>query len=92
MKASRHSFLQDTNIITSEIPVDYCQKSNTNFQGMLEILRYKLISTLNETSNELLEMARTLSQKNFMNFVRNEILTGYRYTCELHICHVCKRT
>ena len=42
-------------------------------------------------SNELLEMTKTLSQKNFMNFVRNEILTGYRYTCELHICHVCKR-
>ena len=42
--------------------------------------------------NELLEMAKTLSQKNFMNFVRNEILTGYRYTCELLICHVCKRT
>ena len=55
-------------------------------------LRYKLISTLNETSNELLEMAKTLSQKNFMNFVRNEILTGYRCTCELLICHVCKRT
>ena len=55
-------------------------------------LRYKLITTLNETSNELLEMAKTLSQKNFMNFVRNEILTGYRYTCKLHICHVCKRT
>ena len=55
-------------------------------------LRYKLISTLNETSNELLEIAKTSSQKNFMNFVRNEILTGYSYTCELHICHVCKRT
>ena len=27
-------------------------------------LRYKLITTLNETSNELLEMAKTLSQKN----------------------------
>ena len=40
-------------------------------------LRYKLISTLNETSNVLLEMAKTLSQKNFMNFVRNEILTSY---------------
>ena len=48
-------------------------------------LRYKLISTLNKTSNELLEMAKTLSQKNFMNFVRNEVLTGYRYTCELLI-------
>ena len=55
-------------------------------------LSYKLISTLNETSNKLLEMAKTLSQKNFMNFVRKEILTGYRCTCELHICHVCKRT
>ena len=31
-------------------------------------LRYKLISTLNKTSNELLEMARTLSQKNFIKF------------------------
>ena len=90
LKASSHSFLQDTNTITSEIPVDYCQKSFTNFQR--QSLRCKLISTLNETSNELLEMAKTLSQKNFMNFVRNEILTGYRYTCELLICHVCKRT
>ena len=37
-------------------------------------------------------MAKTLSQKNFRNFVRNEILTGYRYrpTCELHKCHVCR--
>ena len=35
LKASRLSFLQDTNTITSEIPVDYCQKSNTNFQGNL---------------------------------------------------------
>ena len=55
-------------------------------------LRDKLISILNETSNKLLEMSKTLSQKNFMNFVRNEILTSYRYTCELLICHVCKRT
>ena len=33
-------------------------------------LRYKLISTINETSNELLEMVKTLSQKNFMNFIK----------------------
>ena len=57
-------------------------------------LRYKLISTINETSNELLEMAKTLSQENFMNFIKNDIVTGYHYsyTCELLICHVCKRT
>ena len=47
---------------------------------------------MNVASNELKEMAKTLSQKNFMNFVKNEIVTGYSYTCELLICHVCKRT
>ena len=51
-------------------------------------LRYKLIFTI----NELLEMAKTLSQKNFMNFVKNEIVTSYSYPCELLICHVCKHT
>ena len=42
-----------------------------------QCLRYKLISTINETSNELLEMAKTLSQNFFMNFIKNEIVTGY---------------
>ena len=55
-------------------------------------LRCKLISTLTETSNELLETAKTLSQKNFRNFVRYNIVTCCSYTCELLICHVCKRT
>ena len=36
---------------------------------------YKLISTMNETSNELLEMAKILSQKNFINFIKNDIET-----------------
>ena len=58
----------------------------------VSIFHSLLYSALNETSNELLEITTTLSQKNFMNFVTNEILTGYRYTCELHICHVWKRT
>ena len=43
-------------------------------------LRYKLISTINETSNELLEKAKTLSQNNFMNVIKNEFVTGYSYT------------
>ena len=33
-------------------------------------LRYKLIATLNETSYDLLEMTKTQSQRNFMNFVK----------------------
>ena len=37
-------------------------------------------------------LTKTLSQKNFINFVRNEILTGHRYTCDLLISHVCKCT
>ena len=66
--------------------------SNIKHEFSRQSLRYKLISTINETSNELLEMAKTLSEKNFMNFIKNEIVTGYSYTCELLICHVCKRT
>ena len=50
------------------------------------------MSTITETSHEFLEMAKTLSQNNFMNFVKNEIVNGYSYTCKLLICHVCKRT
>ena len=66
--------------------------SKIKYEFPKQPLRYKLISTINETSNELLEMAKTLSQKNFMDFVKHEIVTGYGYTCELLICHVCKRT
>ena len=42
-------------------------------------LRYNLISTINKTSNKLLEMAKTLSKKNFMNFIKNKIVTGFSY-------------
>ena len=55
-------------------------------------LRYRLIATLNKTSNDLLEMAKTQSQRSCMNFVRNDILTGYSTTCKLLVCHICKRT
>ena len=54
-------------------------------------LRYKLIATLNETSYNLLEIAKMQSQRNFMNFVRNDILTGYSSTCKFLVCHICKR-
>ena len=54
-------------------------------------LRYKLIAILYEPCYDLLEMAKTQSQRNFMNFVRNDILTGYSSTCKLLVCHICKR-
>ena len=54
-------------------------------------LTYKLIATLNETSYDLLEMGKTQQQRNFMSFVRNDILTGYSSTCMLLVCHICKR-
>ena len=34
---------------------------------------------LNETSNKLLERAKTLLQKKFMSYVRYEIVTDYSY-------------
>ena len=56
-----------------------------------EFPKQSLIATLNETSYDLLKMAKTESQRKFMNFVRNDILTGYRSTCKLPVCHICKR-
>ena len=59
-----------------------------SFVALLEV---QLIANLNETSNDLLETVKTQSQRNFMNFVRNDILTGYCSTCKLLVCHICKR-
>ena len=45
--------------------------------------------TLNETSDDILEMATTQSQKCFTKFIRETIMAGYSYTCNLVICHIC---
>ena len=37
-------------------------------------------------------MAKTLSQKNVINLIRNKILTGYRYTCEVTSYLPCVQT
>ena len=52
-------------------------------------LRYRLIVTLNETSDDILEMATTQSQKCFTKFIRERIVAGYSYTCNLVICRTC---
>ena len=44
-------------------------------------LRYQLISTLNETSPEIKEMAKNCTQYIFINHVRNSIVDGYRDAC-----------
>ena len=45
--------------------------------------------TLNETSDDILEMATTQSQKCFTKFIRDRIVAGYSYTCNLVICRIC---
>ena len=44
-------------------------------------LRYQLISTLNETSPEIMEMARNCTQYIFINHARKGIVDGYRDVC-----------
>ena len=45
-------------------------------------LRYQLINTLNETSPEIMEMAKNCTQHIFINHVRKSIVDGYRDVCE----------
>ena len=44
-------------------------------------LRYQLISTLNEISPEIIEMAKNCTQYIFINHVRKSIVDGYRDAC-----------
>ena len=54
-------------------------------------LRYKLITTLNITPNETIEVAKTQSQQNLINLARANIMNGYSATCNLLICNVCTK-
>ena len=51
-------------------------------------LRYRLIVTLNETSDDILKMATTQSQKCFIKFIKEKIVAEYSYTCNLVICRI----
>ena len=44
-------------------------------------LRYQLIRTLNETSPEIMEMAKNCTQYIFINNVRKNIVDGYWDAC-----------
>ena len=65
LKALLHSFLRDTNSTISEIRL--LPKIKQKFPK--QSLRHKLIFTINETFNKLLEMTKTLSQFVFINFI-----------------------
>ena len=45
-------------------------------------LRYQLMSTLNETSPEIMEMPKNCTQYIFINHVRKGIVDGYRDACD----------
>ena len=48
----------------------------------------RLIVTLNETSDDILEMDTTQSWKSFIKFIRERIVASYCYTCNLVICRI----
>ena len=54
-------------------------------------LRYKLITTLNISANETIEVAKTQSQQSLINLARANIVTGYSATCNLLVCYVCTK-
>ena len=56
-------------------------------------LRYSLIVTLKLNKHQMTfwkcqEMATTQSQKCFIKFIRERIVAGYSYTCNLVICRI----
>ena len=52
-------------------------------------LRYKLIETLNNTSETIIEMAISQSQKNFIAY---DIIATYRDCYDIPNCYICSDT
>ena len=67
-------------------PIKLLRKNKHKF--LRQSLRYRLIVTLNETSDDILEMATTQSQKSFIKFIRERIVAAYSYTCNLVIYRI----
>ena len=55
-------------------------------------LRYKLIETLNNTSETIIEMAISQSQKNFIAYIKNDIIATYRDCYDIPNCYICSDT
>ena len=55
-------------------------------------LRYKLIETLNNTSDTIIEMAISQSQKNFIAYIKNDMIATYRDCCDIPNCYICSDT
>ena len=56
-------------------------------------LRYKLITTLNEMSAETMELAKSYTQKRFIDLIRYNIVNGYGNTCvDPRNCYTCNNS
>ena len=55
-------------------------------------LRYKLIETLNNTSETIIEMAISQSQKNLIAYIKNDMIATYRDCCDIPNCYICSDT
>ena len=51
-------------------------------------LRYKLIETLNNTSETIIEMAISQCQKNFIAYIKNDMIATYGDCCDIPNCYI----
>ena len=51
-------------------------------------LRYKLIETLNNTSETIIQMAISQSQKNCIAYIKNDMIATYRDCCDIPNCYI----
>ena len=55
-------------------------------------LRYKLIETLKSTSETIIEMAISQSQKKIIAYIKNDMIVRYRDCCDIPNCYICSDT
>ena len=58
-----------------------------------QYIKYKLKTTLNEMSAEIIELVKNYSQKRIVDLIRNNIVNGYRNTCaDPRNCYTCNNS
>ena len=55
-------------------------------------LKYKLIETLNNTSETITEMAISQSQKKNVACIENDMIATYKDCCDIPNCYICSDT
>ena len=62
-----------------------------NHEYMRKFIRFKIAVTVNDTPASILEKIETHSLQGYSNYIKTNILNGYKNKCTIDRCYICSR-